>query len=199
MNTDSYDSDEVSSPEKSKVSKIWNNQPFNSNWLADPELKDWIKSVKESKYAVKCKVCDVVLTNANKSVLIAHKATKKHSKNFEREKNAIKVDTFFALNKESSLHEKVAKAELLFAAFMAEHYMPFRQANHMAEVMKRMFPDSAIAKAIYYFTMKRTKASYIMQEGVARQEKLKVNKICFENKFLFITDESTDVLVYQIL
>ena len=47
--------------------------------------------------------------------------------------------------------------------------------------------------------MKRSKTSYIMQEGIARQEKLEVNQICFDNKFLFIIDKSTDVLVNQIL
>ena len=38
-----------------------------------------------------------------------------------------------------------------------------------------------------------------MQESIARQEKLYVNKICFDNKFSFILDESTDVSVNQIL
>ena len=46
------------------------------------------------------------------------------------------------------MDEKVAKAELLLAAFMAEHHTPFKQSNHLVETIKAVFPDSAIAKKL---------------------------------------------------
>ena len=59
-----------------------------------------------------------------------------------------------------------------------------------------MFPDSKIAQAM---TIKRTKASYVMQHGVAREEKLAVVETCRKQKFSLIIDESTDISVSQIL
>ena len=57
---------------------------------------------------------------------------------------------------------------------MAEHHIPFLQADHLMDSMKKMFPDSAIAKSM---TMKRKKASYVMQDGIAKVEKDDITKI----------------------
>ena len=42
--------------------------------------------------------------------------------------------------------DEVHNAELLLCGYMAEHGMAFSQADHLIEVMKRMFPDCEIAK-----------------------------------------------------
>jgi Domain of unknown function (DUF4371) len=181
---------------KIRKKKVWYNQPFNSDWLHDPDLNDWIEPDPKDRYTVRCKVCDVSLTNANKSALIAHKSTQKHIKNFDLKKKMTKITSFVAHPKEPPLKEKVAKAELLLTAFMAEHHVPFLQADHLMDSMKKMFPDSAIAKCM---TMKRTKASYVMQDGIATEEKQDIAKICQSNKFSLIIDESTDISVCQIL
>ena len=47
--------------------------------------------------------------------------------------------------------------------------------------------------------MKRTKISYVMQDGIAFHEKLEVTNICKESKFSIMIDESTDISVTQIL
>ena len=47
--------------------------------------------------------------------------------------------------------------------------------------------------------MKRTKISYVMQDGIAFHEKLEVMNICKESKFSIMIDESTDISVTQIL
>ena len=80
--------------------------------------------------------------------------TQKHAKNFELRKHMTNIKTSFVTPKAPSLREQVAKAELLLVAFMAEHNMPFIQADHLVEVIKQMFPDSTIAKSIQ---TKRTK------------------------------------------
>jgi hypothetical protein len=178
-----------------KKPKMWYNQPFNTSWLSDSELKDWIAPDKTSRYIVKYKICDTTFTNANRSSLIAHKDTKNHKKNLDSLKKATKVDVYFssANDKEPSLHEKVAKAELSFVAFMAEHHMPFRQADHLDETMKKMFPDSAVVKAI---SMKRTKASYVMQQGMAWEEQRDVSKICSKTNFRLLLMKP---LTYQLV
>lgn len=92
--------------------------------------------------------------------------------------------------------DEVATAELLISAFMAEHGMPFHQAEHLSEVVKKMFPKCDVAQKMF---MKKTKASYVMQEGIAYEERQEIAKICKENKFSIMIDESTDVSVSQVL
>ena len=60
--------------------KMWYNQSFSSEWLTDPEFKDWIKADPKDKNVVLCVVCDCKLKNPNKGGLISHKATSKHIK-----------------------------------------------------------------------------------------------------------------------
>ena len=66
----------------------------------------------------------------------------------------------------------------------------------MLTVCKQAFPDSHIASKL---SMKRTKISYVMQNGIAFHEKLEVKNICKESKFSIMIDESTDISVTQIL
>ncbi|KAK3888410.1 hypothetical protein Pcinc_007538 [Petrolisthes cinctipes] len=48
-------------------------------------------------------------------------------------------------------------------------------------------------------TLKKTKASYVMQDSNAWEESHEIAKICQENKFSLLIDESTDVSVSQNL
>ncbi|XP_076061603.1 uncharacterized protein LOC143037350 [Oratosquilla oratoria] len=80
---------------------------------------------------------------------------------------------------------------------MAEHNMPFHQADHLVDVPRKAFSDSEIAKDV---TLKKTKASYIIQDhGIAWNECQEIVDICKENKFSLIIDKSTNVSVSQIL
>ena len=47
--------------------------------------------------------------------------------------------------------------------------------------------------------MKRSKISYVIQDGIAFHEKLEVTNICKESKFSITIVESTDISVTQIL
>ena len=62
--------------------------------------------------------------------------------------------------------------------------------------MRKIFPDSEIVQTI---KIKKTKASYVMQEGITWEEVESVSSICRDNKFSIIIDESTDISVSQIL
>ena len=106
------------------------------------------------------------------------------------------MQQFFSEKKTEDPPDEVANAELLLAAFMAEHGMPFSQADHLTELVKKMFPKCDDAQKI---AMKKTKALYVMQEGIALEESKKIAKICRENKFSLMIEESTDVSVSQVL
>ncbi|BFZ21019.1 hypothetical protein BsWGS_24058 [Bradybaena similaris] len=181
---------------KKRKTKTWYNQPFCVDWLQDEHLKDWIESDPKDKFSVRCKVCNITLKNANKSGLMAHKSTKKHITNFETRTKMTTITTLFKQPRESPIKEKVANAELLLTAFFADHHVPFQHADHLVDCLKKMFPDSAICKAV---SMKRTKISYLMQDGIALEEKNDIAKICQQNKFSVIIDESTDISVSQVL
>lgn len=193
-NDSDCDSDESTGRACTTSSRQWYSQAFKKEWLEDPLMKDWLEPDNNDKYIVRCKVCDDKLSNTNKAKLLAHKATKKHIRNFESRRTTPSIANFLA-KKGPSLKENVTKAELSLVSFLAEHNTPFAQADHLVGLCKKMFPDSAIAKAM---SLKRTKASYVMR-GVADQERSDINSILETTKFSIIIDESTDISVSQIL
>ena len=60
-----------------------------------------------------------------------------------------------------------------------------------------MFPDSS--KIAQKLCMKRTKLTYLMQDGIALHERQSQDEICRAPKFSIIVDESTDISVTQVL
>lgn len=178
-----------------KKQKLWYSQSFNQDWLTDPELKDWIKPDPKDKNVVHCVVCESKLKNPNKAGLLSHKVTSKHIKNYESKKKCVNIQHFLKKSVEDP-KDKVNNAELLLCGYMAEHGIAFSQADHLVELMKKMFPDCETAKKM---TMKKTKASYVMQYGLAWEEREEVTEMCKKNHFSLMIDESTDVSVSQIL
>uniref|UniRef100_A0A0L8FRS5 HAT C-terminal dimerisation domain-containing protein n=1 Tax=Octopus bimaculoides TaxID=37653 RepID=A0A0L8FRS5_OCTBM len=100
-------------------------------------------------------------------MLLAHKNTAKYKKAFDCAKPAIKLDSFIVKNTDDTLNEKGAKADLLLTGYVAEHHIPFIHINHLAEVYQKTFSDSEIAKNLQ---MKKTKLTYITQDGFAHHE-----------------------------
>ena len=66
----------------------------------------------------------------------------------------------------------------------------------MIDVCKKAFSDSEIAQKC---ALKRTKMSYLVQDGIAFCEKESISQICRNQLFSIIIDESTDVSVTQVL
>ena len=171
----------------------WYNQQFNNQWLKKPAFKDWLEQ--DTDGYCYCKCCKVTLKNANKSILVRHKDTDKHKRNYESAKSISKISQFLS-KKTSTENEQIAKSELLFVGYFAEDHIPFAHADHLLTLCKRAFSDSKIASKL---SMKQTKISYIMQDGVAFHEKLEVANIHRRNKFSITIDESTDISVIQVL
>ena len=98
--------------------------------------------------------------------------------------------------KEPDFKSKVSRAELLLTGYTAEHDLPFSNAEHLISLLKKMFPECDVAQNML---LKKTKISYVMQDCIAWEEKNEIAKICQENKFSLLIDESTDISVSQIL
>ncbi|XP_068232164.1 zinc finger BED domain-containing protein 5-like [Palaemon carinicauda] len=179
-----------------KKSKRWYQQSFNKQWLTDVELRDWVKEDPNDKNTAICSVCDWKLKNCDKSALMKHKASSKHTRNLDTKKNTLNIKQFFKRSDAELPQDKVAKAEMYLTGYMAEHGVPFAQADHLVDVIKKMFPECETARNM---KIKKTKASYMLQDGIAWEERQLVAKFCRENYFSLIIDESTDVSVSQVL
>ena len=128
-------------------------------------------------------------------MLIAQKYTATHKKCFEAAKPNVSIDQFRTENTKSET-DQLCNSEARIAEFFSEHHVPFIRVDHLLGVCKRAFPGSDNAKKLDF---KKTKLSYIIQDGIARLEKIEVNDICRNQNFSVIIDESTDISVTQVL
>ena len=102
----------------------------------------------------------------------------------------------FMKPKNEAMDHKVAKAELNIAAYFSEHNISYLASDHFASMCKTAFPDSNICKNI---SVKRTKLSYLVQDGIAYYEKVELVQTLRSQKFSLVIDESTDISVTQVL
>ena len=106
---------------------------------------------------------------------------------------------FFSKANETGMHfsMQVARAELQLTGFIVEHKLPFAAANHLVEIVKKIGQlHPSVRKGI---TLKRTKATYTIVEGIGREESLDIIDVLKNQTFSILLDESTDVSVTQIL
>ena len=110
---------------------------------------------------VRCTVCsrDVKVAASGVFDVRAHIATALHKGNEAKAKTFTPITQFFGTKPETS--SAVTKAEVLFAQFVAEHNLAASVADHFTDLVKTMFPDSAIAKS---FRSKRTKTTQVCIE-----------------------------------
>ena len=88
-----------------------------------------------------------------------------------------------------NLQSQVKMATILMICFIAEHNLPFMIADHLTELCKVMFPDSAIAQSIH---MKRTKCTELTKKIAAATTDDLVTRLR-KNHFSVIIDETTDI------
>jgi len=141
-----------------KKKKIWYKQSFNMKWLIDSEFEDWLKPHKGDHNLAICTLCRTRFKNPNRNALLKHAQSKKHRKSKAAAKQ---VNS----KKSICLDDKVAKAEVLLAAFMTKYNTSFSQSDHLVETIKAAFPDSRIVKKI---DLDKIKASHdVMRLGIA--------------------------------
>ena len=106
-----------------------------------------------------CKVCktDINISHGGLSDVKKHLATSKHKEIVKAASSSGNVRAFL---QQPPLGEKITRAEILFANFVAEHNLPFLTANHFIHLTSVMFPDSDIAQP---FSSARTKITCIVK------------------------------------
>ncbi|XP_064082991.1 uncharacterized protein LOC135199007 [Macrobrachium nipponense] len=163
-------------PGKRKFRDAWINEDFQS----------WLKPVEGNPERASCRICHKEL-NAELTCIKRHNTSKTHLQNeraidlgqLELEGNQI----------DSSTPIGVSTATILLACFIAENNLPFTTADKLVDLMKRMFPDSAIAQGLF---MKRTKCTDVIRTMGKTVTNSLIKKLR-TNKFSVIMDESTDV------
>ena len=161
----------------------WYRQTFCKSWFQESKFSEWLIQTPDGQSA--CKFCDFKFKDVNKGGLRRHMKTDAFLKPKSTDKSAA-----------DELEGATARAELLTTGHLAEHRVPFPRADQLCELFAAMFPDRKIAANM---KIKRTKASYVMQDGVAYAEKEALSSICSSNPFSLLIDESTDVSVSQVL
>ena len=87
----------------------------------------------------------------------------------------------------STLNDKIIKAETSFSNFVAEHNLPFAISDHFTKLCKKMFTDSEIAND---FACGRTKSTQIDKRAVAPDLMGDVVQTCRSQPFTLMCDES---------
>lgn len=161
-------------------------QKYNSSWEKNPQLKKWLCPVKGDPYSAHCKICNKNLI-AGLSELQKHQLGKKHK---EKEAAVVCTRSIREMVTSDSEQELVKRAEIKMASFIAEHNLPFSVMDHLSDLVKEAFPDSAIAKQ---FKSKRTKTRCIIKNVLAVRFRSDTVEALKNSTFSIIIDESTDV------
>lgn len=175
-----------------KASKVRYVQKFREEWLKDPDLCSWLvcKTTPGGLKMAECKYCKCQL-GSKYNDLKAHKATKKHQ-------NAAGVfvpsqrQITFARKSEGNA---VSAAEGRAALFIAEH-CSIVTADHLAEFVRKSFPDSEAARG---YRMKRTKCAAVLKNILLPHFKEDLAADIGNSKYSIIVDESTDISVTKYL
>jgi hypothetical protein len=80
-------------------------------------------------------------------------------------------------------------AEILWAAFVAEHNLPFTIMEHLPQAAAKAYPDSKIAADV---ACGRKKTTAITKHVIGSENFLNICEDLRNNKFSLIIDESTD-------
>ena len=144
------------------------------------------RSDKGDTYAF-CTVCDSKFSVASggRNDIERHLKGTVHGSNVSASKQTVNLKSLFT----HDVPDKVTKAEVLFANFVAEHNLPFLVADHFTQLCKVMFPDSDIASK---FSSKRTKTTHMINGAIAPVFNKKVTSLCKKEKFSVMIDESND-------
>lgn len=89
----------------------------------------------------------------------------------------------------SNEKEDLKCADLHLAAFITEHNLSYNLMEHLPELLRKVCPDSDIAKKI---KCSRTKCSCIVKNVIGKRNEEEICEILSHTKFSIIIDESTD-------
>lgn len=167
---------------------------FQNSWLEFPEFRGWLQPVPGDQTKAKCVPCSATFC-AGKSDAEKHARGIKHSRKVLSIKNTPSISTAFGqVSKEEKVEKEVKKAEIGLAAFFVEHNIAIMAADHLVELVKKLFHDSEIAKRV---TLDRTKCTAVMKNILAKSEKEQIVLDLKTVPFSVLVDESTDVANFK--
>ena len=117
-----------------------------------------------------------------------HLKTKLHTRSVKSSALHAPMTTFFK-RQSVDVPESITTAEVLFSFFVAEHNLSANVSDHFTDLVRRLFPDSAMAKA---FRCKRTKTTQIVRRCLAPTATDIAIKGCRDGPLTVMADESTD-------
>lgn len=167
---------------------------FRDAWMDNPDFSVWLTRVEGNDTKAYCNICRRELS-AEITAIKCHKSTHIHNRHEQAARNAQGDLGGVTGGQEDDgttnddLREAVARAEIKLACFIAEHNLSFNTANHMVELHKIIYPDSAIARAV---KLKRTRCTDVVKT-LGRCVTTELAEKLRRYKFSIIIDESTDV------
>lgn len=154
----------------------------------DAAFQPWLARFDGDPTRAFCKTCkrDVA---ANKTAIVRHKESQLHVANGERgqqDGNAPQQEE----HPGHSTSRGIAFATIHFCCFISENNLPFSTtADTLIDLMKVMFPDSAIARGLSF---KKTKCTELVK-GLAKTVTGTLVHKLRTNQFSLIIHESTDI------
>ena len=138
-----------------------------------------------------CTLCSVDVSVAGGGVheVKRHCESAKHKRFFEGVSVQPNISCVMARTSKGFELEKVMKAELYFARFVAEHNLSFTTADHFTKLCKVMFPDSKIAES---FSCARTKTTALITHALAPSADEAVVSACQKQPFSILCDGGND-------
>lgn len=114
-----------------------------------------------------------------------------HQQKYKDSQSCASISSMFGANQQQCLihASNVLSAEIKMVQFIAMHNLPFQAADHLSDLFKSMFPDSAIASD---FACKRTKTKAIICDALDPHMKTTVIDIVKCTSFSLLCDESND-------
>lgn len=195
---DGYGTEAESGPTSSKIAKLGQKrkhykQKFKDEWLSDKKYHPWLQKHAKDDYKAVCSTCDTTM-NAELTIIKRHSEGAKHKQKLKTlHSNVQPIDKVFKKAVPSGT-DKQKIAEIKIAAFIAEHNLSHRVADHMCDLLAKTFTDSNIAKNI---KLKRTKAQAIINNVIGKTEKETLRQVLKVTKFSVLIDESTDIAVVK--
>lgn len=174
----------------SKQKKVKYAQKFKSSWQGEVQFKNWVTPGKDDVHA-KCRICSkqISVKTTGRLALVRHQDSAVHQKLAKSVKQQSKLTEMAGLKSWTNQQTAVKNADLHIAAFISEHNLPYNLMEHFPDLLRKLCPDSDIAKQIH---CSRTKCSCIVKNVLGKKNKEEICEILKVNKFSLIIDESTD-------
>lgn len=179
---------------------------FNSNWLEDEEFKPWLRVVEGDNTKFKCITCKKVLNLSSSG----RGAVSDHAKGAGHKKAVEKIKSFFIPKPKASIQAKLKdvgdnsnlsaddtaiKAQIIWLLKSIASGYSNNSCDDIGDVLKSMDPDSRV---LQNFKMKRSKASYVVNHGLAQYfKKLLENEINNSDTLVISFDESLNDVIQE--